>query len=196
MKNIYLAIIGVTFLVGCATSQPESFISTSSPIFILNKPNDNTVFIDFKDLSDKDDIGALISKTLKNSGYRVIEDEKNASILVKGNINYFKENKQNNTHGYFGVGFGFDSHGRRSREVEFGLSHRFSRSDFYDDYGEIFSGQASLLLRVKSGKKFENYSTNINFQTDENSHSYSYAKSLFNKQVADKILEFLKFGLK
>lgn len=168
-------------------------MNTTSPIFILNKPKNRNVFINFSDYKDNDDITQVIATTLKNANYKILSSEKNATIVIRGGINYFKENKNRNTHGYVGVGFGFGSHGRRTREMEFGLSHKITRADFDDEYGQMFSGQASLLLRIKSKDKFENYSTNINFQTDEDSYAHSYAKSLFNRQIAQKILEFLEF---
>lgn len=195
MKMRILGIIFAIFMTGCASTYPEAYMNTTSPIFILNKPDTRAVFVNFRDYKDGDNINEVIAKTLQNANYNILFSDKNASIIIRGGINYFKENANSNTHGYVGVGFGFGSHGRRSKEIGFGLSHRFTRGDFYDEYSQTFSGQASLLLRVKSKDKFENYSTNLNFQTDDNSYTYSYAKSLFNRQIAQKILEFLEFKM-
>lgn len=186
MKKMILAIFIWVFVLGCAQSGSNSYLNTSSPIFILNKPNDKNVYLDFKDK----DTNATIADTLRKNGYSFLSSEKFASIIIKGDINYFKENRDDANHGFIALGYGFGSRGRRYRSLDVGLSHRF----FADGYSGEYEGQASLLIRIREiQKELKNYSTNLNFQTDDSTYSKGYAKSLFDKKIAQKILEYLTF---
>lgn len=189
ISYLFLGIILMIFSFGCATSSPNAFIKTSAPIFILNKPNSKNVFVDFKDY-DNSQTKATILKELETNGYKVVHEQSLAAIIVKGEVNYIKENTEYNTNGYIGFGFGFGSHGRRVRDFELGLNHTFFNDDFVVNK---YDGQASLLLRIKDGKEFQNYSTNLNFETTKDVHSYIYAKKLFSQKIAQKVVEFLNF---
>lgn len=197
MKNLLALFFILFFIAGCASSsQPKSYINTSTPIFILKKPHDKKVYIDFKDLSQKENnVSAVIATKLLQNGYMAVEDKKDASIFIQGSIYYLKENIRRNTHGFVGVGFGFGSGKRRYRDVDFGISHRLYSNGGWNDFGSNgyrYDGQASLLIRIKNSDGFDNYSTNLNFLTEEDTYSINYARTLFNKQIADKILHYLK----
>ncbi len=189
IAKLFFVLLAGFFAIGCAPSSPNTYMNTSAPIFILNAPNDKSFFIDFKNFGNNDTNNSIAQSLLKN-GYTLVNSQEVASIIIKGGVNYFRENRYENSHGFVVVGFDFDSHGRRSREVGVGLNHTF-----FNTHNNSFryDGQASLLLRIKSGKKIENYSTNLNFQTDDRIYSKNYAESLFNQKISEKILEFLKF---
>lgn len=197
MKNLLLLSFIIVFLTSCTSMpKPKSYINTSTPIFILKKPKNNQVHVDFEDKSYKEnDILAAISSQLVQNEFVIVEEKSQASILIKGAIYYLKQETRKNTRGYMGVGFGFGSGGRRSRDMEFGVSHRIFSNGSWNDFGSgnyRYDGQASLLIRVKDGENFENYTTNLNFLTEENTHSLNYARKLFNEQIATQIVNYLK----
>lgn len=197
MRKMLLLSFIILFFASCSSMpKPKSYINTSAPIFILKKPKNNHVHIEFEDRSHKEnDILGAISSKLAQNGFVVVQDKDQASVLIKGAIYYLKQETRRNTRGYMGVGFGFGSKGWRSREVELGMSHRIFSNGTWNDFGSgdyRYDGQASLLIRIKVGENFENYTTNLNFLTEENTHSLNYARKLFNEQIASQILSYLK----
>lgn len=198
MKNLFLASFLVVFIAGCATSsKPKAYMNTSTPIFILKKPKTNAVHVEFQDLSHKEnDIASVVANALTKEGFMVVADKEHASILIKGALHYLKQEGRENTRGFVSVGFGFGSGGKRSSDVGFGMSHRVGGSDGWNNLGSQgyrYDGQASLLIRVREGVGFENYTTNLNFLTEENTYSLNYARNLFNEQIANQIVQYLKF---
>lgn len=194
MKNILLVFIVFFAFFGCTRSTPNSYINTSTPIFIINKPNGKKAYTDFRDEKNlASSTNTNIIKALTQDGYSIAYNEKQADVIIKGNINYLKKQCFNNTHGYVQAGYSRNSRKQNKKEVEMAMHHTFLLDDPNFGFGCSYEGQASLLIRVRVNGKMENYSTNINFQTDENTHSFSYIRELFNNQISKKIIDYLNF---
>lgn len=197
MKNIFFLIFVSIFIMGCAPSSPKSYIKTSSPIFILQKPDSKTVFVSFQDSGNmENDIDSFVEKRLEDENFILTHNEEFASIIVKGTINYLRQKHLKNTRGFVSVGFGFGSGGRRYSDMGIGVEHRvFGGDDFADTYGHgyRYDGQASLLIRIKSKQKYENYSNNLDFVSKEGAYTLEHMTKEFNRQIANKIVEYLRF---
>lgn len=191
MRNIFLALFVSIFFIGCATSGPKSYINTSTPIFITDQPTNKNIYVNFKDIEDNN-LTLAVKNTLYDAGYHIATTEQSANVIIKGEVNYLRKNiVDSGTHGFVGVGFGTGRRyrHRRSGFMDFGISQRV-----YPYGGEyVYNGQVSLLMRMRSKNGFENYSTNLNFETEESNYSYESIKSIFNEKIAKKIVKYLNF---
>lgn len=170
----YLLICVLLFL-GCANSNMPSYVSTSQAIFITKKPQNHNVFVGL------DEIKMYIKPKLNANKYIFTKQELNASVIIKGNINYFRKNDNENLSS---IQLGFGNHGYR--HVGFEYVHNDALKYTYD-------GQASVLIRIKNNNKFEDYMTNINFQTDKTYTSQKLALVEFYEKISEKIMQYLTF---
>ena len=194
-KILFLAIFAVVFFAGCASSgvaRNSGIIKSSDPIFITNLPEQKLVNVAFTNTSNFDsNLTTAIEEYLVQDGYSVVSKDK-ANVLIEGKLNYFRRiaYKDNRFRPTFGFGFGF---GRISRHVGFGMGFPFGWG-WDDDYGVtsyIYDGQLSLLIRVKNGKEFKDYVTNLNYQSEPDAGGIARVTDSFNYKVYQQISQFL-----
>lgn len=195
-KILFLAIFAVVFFAGCASSgvaRNSGIIKSSDPIFITNLPDKKLVNVAFTNTSNYDsNLTAEIENYLTKDGYSVVSKDK-ANVLIEGNLNYFRRiaYKDNRFRPTFGFGFGF---GRFSRHAGFGIGFPFGwgwDDDYYGVTSYIYDGQLSLLIRVKNGKEFKDYATNLNYQSEPDAGSIARVTDSFNYKVYQQISQFL-----
>ena len=195
-KILFLAIFAVVFFAGCASSgvaRNSGIIKSSDPIFITNLPDKKLVNVAFTNTSNYDsNLTAEIENYLTKDGYSVVSKDK-ANVLIEGNLNYFRRiaYKDNRFRPTFGFGFGF---GRFSRHAGFGIGFPFGwgwDDDYYGVTSYIYDGQLSLLIRVKNGKEFKDYATNLNYQSEPDAGGIARVTDSFNYKVYQQISQFL-----
>ena len=86
--------------------------------------------------------------------------------------------------------------GRFSRHFGLGMGMGFPFGwDLDDDYygvtSYIYDGQLSLLIRVKNGKEFKDYATNLNYQSEPDAGSVARVTDSFNYKVYQQIKQIL-----
>lgn len=186
-KNILF--VAIFFFIGCATSSPNAFVGTSTPLFITNEPMGKNTYIQVNDIADNN-IKEILADKLTNHGYIVVPNEQIASIIVKMDVNYLqkKYSVSSEPHGSLSVGFGVGSRGYTSTSL--GLSFG---QQIYPRYASDFGymGQVGLLIVVKSQNEKKEYTTNLNFQTDNENYTYTQAKALLNEKITNKIIQYL-----
>ena len=202
MKNkfavLFLAFFTALFIGGCASSgvaRNSGIIKSSDPIFITNLPEQKLVNVAFTNTSNFDsNLTTEIENYLTQDGYSVVSKDK-ANILIEGNLNYFRRiaYKDNRFRPTFGFGFGM---GRFSRHFGLGMGMGFPFGwDLDDDYygvtSYIYDGQLSLLIRVKNGKEFKDYATNLNYQSEPDAGSVARVTDSFNYKVYQQIKQIL-----
>ena len=195
-KILFLAIFAVVFFAGCASSgvsRNSGIIKSSDPIFITNLPEQKLVNVAFTNTSNFDsNLTTAIEEYLVQDGYSVVSKDK-ANVLIEGNLNYFRRiaYKDNRFRPTFGFGFGF---GRFSRHAGFGIGFPFGwgwDDDYYGVTSYIYDGQLSLLIRIKNGKEFKDYATNLNYQSEPDAGSIARVTDSFNYKVYQQISQFL-----
>ncbi|ANE35450.1 hypothetical protein CIG11343_0367 [Campylobacter iguaniorum] len=183
MKKVLFLVIMLILFSGCASSAQNVYISTSSPIFITQKLPGKNVFVNFNE--NEGNLTQIVKFELSKHGYQISSQEL-ANIIIKGRTNYFR--KSSSTKPRMDMGFGF---GRsfRGRSAGFGYRDPFD-NDFYNkEY--YYDAQIALLIQIKDA---QNYTTNLNLQSEKSQIDFSEEKTLlnFNEAIAKKIVEILK----
>ena len=196
-RVLFLAALTAFFLAGCASSgvsRNSGIIKSSDPIFITNLPDKKLVNVAFSNTSNYDsNLTAAVEKYLIQDGYSVVSKDK-ANVLIEGNLNYFRKisYRDDRFRPTFGFGFGL---GRFSRHAGFGIGMGFPLGfpddDYYGVTSYIYDGQLSLLIRVKNGKEFKDYATNLNYQSEPDAGSLARVTDSFNYKVYQQISQFL-----
>lgn len=202
MKNkfglLLLAFLAVFFISGCASSSASrnsGIIKSSDPIFITNLPTEKRVNVAFTNTSNYDsNLTAALNQYLQEDGYSVVSKDK-ANILIEGNLNYFRRiaYRDDRFRPTFGFGFGMS---RFSRHFGLGMGMGFPfgwgwDDDYYGVTSYIYDGQLSLLVRVKNGKEFKDYATNLNYQSEPDAGSLTRVTDSFNYKIYQQIKQIL-----
>lgn len=198
MKNLIFLIFVSLIFIGCAgkNSQSVGIIKTSAPIFISEFPVEKTAFVNFTNTSEMDaNLTEAVEFDLQKNGYEIVS-ENLANFVIKGNINYFRRVIVKDENPFFGsIGFGFGFGGFRHAGIGIGTRFPFGylNDDDYDyrTNSYIYDGQVSLLIRVKSGKTYKDYATNLNYQTGRNLNGPTSIKQKFNEKISQTILQIL-----
>lgn len=192
MKNLIFTIFLAFVFCGCAskTSLDEGIIKSSNPIFLQTPIIAKNVYVKFGNTSNLDsNLTQAVKMDLAKNGFSIIDNENFADLIIKGNLNYFRRNEKHSDDGVrFGFGFGFGSHHDSSWGV--GSSVGIGDDDF-DDTSYIYDAQVSLLLRVKENKKFKDYSTNLEYQSNKNLNSKTEMNDILNYKVCKQIRNYL-----
>lgn len=196
-RVLFLAVLMTFFLTGCASSgvaRNSGIIKSSDPIFITNLPDKKLVNVAFTNTSNFDsNLTTAIEEYLTQDGYSVVSKDK-ANILIEGNLNYFRRiaYRDDRFRPTFGFGFGM---GRFSRHFGLGMGMGFPLGfpddDYYGVTSYIYDGQLSLLIRVKNGKEFKDYATNLNYQSEPDAGGIARVTDSFNYKVYQQISQFL-----
>lgn len=195
VKNLIFLIFISIFITGCATKTNlnQGIIKSSDPIFITTPLNKKSTYVKFTNSSTLDsNLTQAIEFELAKNGFKIVSNEAKANIIIKGNLNYFRrlQIKDPNVFLNFGFGSGF-------RRAGWGMGFGMPFGDFDDDYYDyrtnsyIYDGQLSLLVRVRDGIKFNDYATNLNYQSDKNINSASTMNDIFNYKISKQILVYL-----
>jgi len=197
MKKVLIALFCALLFVGCASkSGTESgVIKTSNPIFLKSKPAKTTAFVNFTNTSEflDSNLTEAVKLNLRAQGYHIVPEESLANLIIKGNLNYFRRTIYDDRYYYgrprfsFGFGFGRGWGGRHHGGWGFGMGHDIYDYDDDRTSSYIYDGQLSLLIRIKNGKKFDDYSTNLNYQSGRNVKSKSTISREFNDKVIQQI---------
>ncbi|CZE45816.1 complement resistance protein TraT [Campylobacter geochelonis] len=195
MKKFILPLLALFAFVGCSIKPNlnEGIIKTSEPIFINSASKNNKTYVKFTNTSNVDsNLTSALSLELSQNGYEVVGDEKLASIIINGNLNYFRRTYIKDPDPFASFGFGF-SRGRWGSGV--GVGFPFGYYD--DDYDSrtnsyIYDAQLSLQIRINDGKKTDSYKTNLDYQSNKNINSISTMTDIFNHKIAKQILYYLK----
>ena len=192
----------ILFFTGCATTKTpvnSGIVRTSEPIFITKMPAKKAVSVNFTNTSTSDmNLTAAIKQNLVNDGFVVVQNEKDATIKVGGNINYFRlittgAGYYDRPRFHFGFGIG-GGRGHRHHHSGWGLSMGFPvfYDPWYDDYyrQSLYDAQVGLIVSVKEGKIWQDYTTNLSYQ---NSRNISKARAIdsFNYKIYEHIKQIL-----
>ncbi|NLY03946.1 MAG: hypothetical protein GXZ15_03810 [Campylobacter sp.] len=179
MKKQILLIIAIFMLVGCSSklNLDQGIVKSSNPVFIEISPKNKKTYIEFTNSSRVDsNLTSSISEYLLNNGYDIVDKESLASIVLKGNLNYFRcmEVVEYDWLGYQHYrGFGWHWH------------------DDYYDKRYIYDAEISLLIYIKGDNKDARHETNLTFQSDKNLYSNSTITEIFNYQIYKRIYHYL-----
>lgn len=199
MRKFLILIFSSFLFFGCAstsTQAPNGYMRTSAPIFLKSKPSKKIAYVHFTNTSDflDSDLNAVLSNDLRLRDYEITDDEKRAHLVLKGNINYFKRTIIPDVDPFahrprfsFGFGFGTGFHHHHHSGFGFGVHDDFWDDDYYPTNSYIYEGQLSLLVRVKNGKNFDDYSTNLDYRSGKNINSKSTINNEFNRKVIQQI---------
>lgn len=191
MRGVIFTILVAVFVAGCSSSTHRlnsGIISTSDPIFIDEIPKDRRVFASFDNTSGVDsNLTEAVNFYLQKDGY-TLTNEKNANIIIKGNLNYFRRAVIREIDPFSG-GFGFFGTGRRGG---MGIGVGLPLFEGYDDRNYIYDAQVSLLIRVKDDKNSKDYKSNLNYQSDKNINSTSTMMDIFNYKIYKQIKYYIK----
>lgn len=185
MKKYIILLFMSLLFVGCSSkSANEGILSQSEPVFIETKATNKRTYINFTNTSSIDsNLTQVLISNLSKNGYEIVSDEKLASIIIKGNLNYFRKNSiQKNSSPSFGFGIG-----RGWSGVGVGVG---ARSDNLFS-GYIYDAQLSLLMKIKNNKEVKNYTTLLDYQSGDDAHSLNNAIDEFNQKISVQILRYL-----
>ncbi|MDA3063027.1 MULTISPECIES: hypothetical protein [unclassified Campylobacter] len=186
------------FFTGCAKAPVNSgIVRTSEPIFITKMPEKKFISVSFTNTSTSDlNLTSAVSEYLVKDGFVVVKNEKDATIKVGGNINYFRLLSVGGDYyarPRFSFGFGFGG-GRGHRHSHWGVGMGFPMfyDPWYDDVPErLYDAQVGLLISVKNGKAWQDYTTNLTYQNSSLNLSKSRAIDAFNYKIYEHIKQIL-----
>ena len=186
MRNLVLFVLAL-FFVGCANSTPNISVKTSEPIFFTLNETNKSVYVNFKNSANGQDVNAEILSEFIKAGFRNEPNISNADFIILGDVQGFSRTTKRDPRFSMGMGYGF---GRPS----FGFGYSMFFPFDYDDYDDDFSTnsyayymQVSVLVRPKDGGE---KATNISLMQADNVYSPSYVWPFFKERLAKQIVGF------
>lgn len=179
MRNFIILLVVILSLTGCSRSVNlnQGIVKSSQPIFVENKPLNKKTYIKFTNTSNVDsNLTAALKDYFSKSGYEIVENENLASISIKGNLDYFSK-KEVYTYPYHPMFF---------------WGRRYYYDDFYRDTEYIYDAGVSLLLRIKTSGKVDEYTTNLTFTHSGYLYSFGTITEILNYQIYKKTHAYLE----
>lgn len=175
MRNFILIFTILLTLTGCSRNLNlnQGIVKSSEPVFIQTKPKNKKTYVKFTNTSNVDsNLTASLKNYLAKSGYEIVADENLATIVVKGNLDYFRRREIYTYEPYYPFW------GRRW----------YYYDDFYKDTEYIYDAGVLLLLRVEN----EEEKTNLTFQHGGSLYSFSSITEILNYQIYKRVLGYLE----
>ncbi|NLY03945.1 MAG: hypothetical protein GXZ15_03805 [Campylobacter sp.] len=174
----------VLLFCGCAVDESKysSVMNSTRLITLQNSPKNSKIFVKFTNTSRFDsNLTTDLSFKFANDGYEVVGDENLASVVIKGNLEYFRRNYIKDPDPFIYPGFGAAHRCRVWGECY------DARTNSY-----IYDAEVSLLIRVDDGVKTKEYRTNLFYKSNININSASTMMDIFNQEIYDEILSYFK----
>ncbi|MCD8213316.1 MAG: complement resistance protein TraT [Campylobacter sp.] len=182
MRALFIIFVSILF-VGCASGVPSVSSRTSAPIFIMTKDANASVFVNFKNSANGEDVNSDIIAEFSKNGFIHTTDIAKADFVVLGDVQSFDRLTRRDFDSRFYMGYGF---GRRPFGM-FGYSFGFPFDDDFVTSSYFYTMQASVLIRQKDvGDK----TTNITLSQGGNTYSKSYIWPYFKQRLAKQIVGF------
>ncbi|ASM40512.1 hypothetical protein CSPB12327_02925 [Campylobacter sp. RM12327] len=184
-KSIFLFFL-LAFFTGCASTNSIVHLKTSEPLIITQKPEGKKVYIKFNNsINIENNITKSVEYMLQNNGYEISQDSNSSDYAIYGDLVDFKRIYVKDPNVYMGFGFGM------SRFYGgFGHFYDYDNPYEYNDTSYIYEAQVSLLIKLKN---LQDYSTNLNLQSDRGVYSTSTIMAKFADKISTQILHFLEF---